>query len=303
MMENLTNTTLGEDPGGGTGNRSMVEIVLTNSESSCGVGNGSATCRHGLSISTPILMMSSGLIGNALALVVLYTSKKEFKKTPFYTLMMGLAWTDLIGQLLVSPTAIIVYGNNFQWVGGQPTCVYHAFCMVCFGMLTPVLVCTMSIDRLVALKFSFYYARSFTKRKAQLTIVGCWACALLFCSLPLAGFGSYELQFPKSWCFLNFHRESDLDVAYATTFSVLSLMFILTNIACNIVVVGQLIVMRRKRILSHSPSLERRHGTNKAQKTRLESETQMVVFLCAITLVFSTCYLPFNVSIYIYSCA
>jgi hypothetical protein len=47
--------------------------------------------------------MSTGIVGNILALVVLYTSSNEAKKTVFYTLLAGLAWTDLIGICLTSP--------------------------------------------------------------------------------------------------------------------------------------------------------------------------------------------------------
>jgi len=279
-------------------NTTMVNLDQT---ALCGTGNDTTPCKEpgmGISLSTPILMMSSGLLGNVLALVVLYTSKKDVKKTVFYILLAGLAWTDLIGHLLTGPMAIIVYANNLKWVGGQATCVYHAFVMICFAVLTPILVCLMSLDRLVALKFSFFYARTFTKKKARIVFVSCWIVVLLFCSLPLIGFGSYEQQFPGSWCFLNFHRESEMDIAYATIFSVINILVITLNIVCNTLVVLTLIKMRKKRIIQNSPSIERRHGATKPKsQKRVESETQMVVFLCAITLVFSTCHLPLNVSI------
>jgi hypothetical protein len=45
--------------------------------------------RQNLSILTPTLMMSTGIVGNILALVVLYTSSNEAKKTVFYTLLAG----------------------------------------------------------------------------------------------------------------------------------------------------------------------------------------------------------------------
>lgn len=76
-------------------------------------------CRQegmGINLSTPIIMFATGILGNILALLVLYTSRKEAKKTVFYTLLAGLAWTDLIGQLMTSPIAIIVYANNLKWI-------------------------------------------------------------------------------------------------------------------------------------------------------------------------------------------
>ncbi|KAK3091877.1 hypothetical protein FSP39_023360 [Pinctada imbricata] len=252
----------------------------------------------GISLATPVAMFTTGILGNILALVVLYTSKKEAKKTVFYTLLAGLGWTDLIGQLLTSPVAIAVYANNMQWVGGEPLCKYHAFVMIFFACITPLLVCAMSLERILALKFTYFYARTVTRRKAEIMITGCWIFVFIFCTLPLMGFGSYELQFPKSWCFLNFHKESEVDVAYASTFAILNITVILTNLCCNLVVVATLLKMRKKRLVITSPSLQRRQGTQKTKSPKKkETETQMVVFLCAITTVFTICCLPLNINI------
>lgn len=262
-----------------------------------GVVSGNSTARQNLSILTPTLMMSTGILGNILALVVLYTSSLEAKKTVFYTLLAGLACTDLMGICLTSPVAIAVYANNLQWVGGKPLCFYHAFVMIFFGVLTPLLVCTMSVERVMALRFSYFYKRTVTKRKAAFVVCGLWIFVAAFCSLPLLGFGSYERQFPGSWCFLNYHRESRTDIAYAYTFAILNIIVISVNLCCNLVVVVTLLQMRRKRIIENSPSMDRRNGVRKTKSSiRREVERSLVVFLCAITTVFTTCWLPINVS-------
>lgn len=253
----------------------------------------------GINLSTPIIMLSTGVLGNCLALVVLYTAKREVRKTVFYTLLAGLAWTDLLGQLLVGPIAVIVYANNMEWIGGGPMCTYHAFMMICFGTITPLLVCCLSLERFLALRFTYVYARQVTRSKAKRVMVALWLFVLFFCTFPLMGFGSYELQFPGSWCFLNFHKESAADVGYASLFSVFNIVIILVIIICNTTVAYTLLRMRRKRRTKNSPSIEKRHGAKNAKQKKslkLESETQMVWFLCAITIVFSACWLPLNVS-------
>jgi prostaglandin E receptor 4 len=106
--------------------------------------------------------MSTGIVGNILALVVLYTSSNEAKKTVFYTLLAGLAWTDLIGICLTSPIAILAYANNLQLPGGKPLCFYHAFVMIFFGIVTPLLVCTMSLERVLALRQPIVYKIPFS---------------------------------------------------------------------------------------------------------------------------------------------
>jgi prostaglandin E receptor 4 len=272
----------------------------TRMDSPCDFGNISGCAEEGLGIrlSTPIIMFTTGILGNILALLVLYTSRKEAKRTVFYTLLAGLAWTDLIGQLMTSPIAIMVYANNRKWVGGKPLCRYHAFAMILFGGLTPLLVCAMSIERLLALKFAYFHARVVTKKKAFIAIAVCWILVMFFCSWPFIGLGSYELQYPKSWCFLNFHKESVSDIIYASIFASTNILIILLNLGCNIAVVVTLLQMRRKRMANSSPYCHRRHGTNqsKTKSIKREAETQMVIFLCAITAVFTTCWLPINVS-------
>lgn len=178
-------------------------------------------------------------------------------------------------------------------------CTYHAFMMICFGTITPLLVCCLSLERFLALRFTYVYARLVTRSKAKRVMVALWLFVLFFCTFPLMGFGSYELQFPGSWCFLNFHKESAADVGYASLFSVFNIVIILVIIICNTTVAYTLLRMRRKRRTKNSPSIEKRHGAKNAKQKKslkLESETQMVWFLCAITIVFSACWLPLNVS-------
>lgn len=221
-------------------------------------------------------------------------------------MLSGLAWTDLIGQFAVSPIAIITYANNLRWIGGTELCRYHGFMMVSFGLVMPLIVCCMSVERLLAIKFSYYYAKHITRRKAQCTFLACWCVTTLFTALPFFGFGSYELQFPGTWCFLNFHRESKVDSIYAALFGSFNIAAIIIMILCNLIVAGTLFGMRRSRQLNSSPSVDRRLSTSGVGSTtsgavirtrrHSDMEAQMIWFLCLITVAFSVCWLPLNVS-------
>ncbi|CAG5123474.1 unnamed protein product, partial [Candidula unifasciata] len=281
-----------------------LEVICLN-----GTSTKASTCdrlAHGISLSTPIIMTTFGVLGNILALIVLYASRREAqaRRTVFFVMLSGLAWTDLIGLISVSPIAIITYANNLTWVGGAPLCRYHGFMMVSFGVVMPLIVCCMSVERFLAIKFSYYYARHITRRKAQLIFLGCWAVTTSFTALPFIGFGSYELQYPNSWCFLNFHRESTVDTVYAAMFSSLNIIAIVITILCNLVVAETLCRHRLRRRLRSSPSIDRKlsvsgigsatSGTVIRQKHHSDMEAQMIWFLCLITIAFSVCWLPLN---------
>ncbi|GFR89321.1 prostaglandin E2 receptor EP4 subtype [Elysia marginata] len=269
---------------------------------------------QGINLAVPITMTTFGVCGNILALLVLYSSRQEAqaRRTVFFVMLSGLAWTDLTCQLAVSPIAIITYANKLKWVGGRPLCLYHGFMMVSFGMVMPLIICCMSLERLLAIKFSYCYTRRVTRRKALMTFLACWGVTLAFTVLPFIGVGSYELQYPGSWCFLNFHRESWLDAIYAGVFSSINILAILTMIVSNLAVAGTLCRMRLSRRLSNSPSLDRKlslsgqftpssttcaPGTVIRGKRHSDMEAQMIWFLGLITVAFSVCWLPLNVHI------
>ncbi|KAK0062783.1 prostaglandin E2 receptor EP4 subtype [Biomphalaria pfeifferi] len=166
-------------------------------------GSGSnSTCTIfaglGISLSMPILMMTIGVVGNVLALLVLCSSRREAqaRRTVFFVMLAGLAWNDLAAQLTVSPMAIVTYVNNLQWVGETPLCRYHGVMMVSFGLVIPLIVSCMSCETFIAIRFSYFYARHITRRKAQLTFLACWTVTATFTALPFVGFGSYERQYP-----------------------------------------------------------------------------------------------------------
>ncbi|KAL4236770.1 Prostaglandin E2 receptor EP4 subtype [Mactra antiquata] len=269
-----------------------------------GVSSNASVCNKkglGISLSTPILMNTAGILGNLVALIVLLTARREMKRTMFYVLLSGLAGTDLLGQLLTGPIAIIVYANDLKWVGGDPLCQYHGFVMVCFGMITPLLVCCLSIERVIALRFPYFHERALTKRRVVIMILVCWGFVLAFCCLPFLGFGSYAHQFPGSWCFLNFHRESTSDEAYAYSYAFLNVIIIAIIILGNSCVMVTLVQMKRRKLnnTNSSPSTDRRNGSQRKSKLKLEEETQMIWFLFAITIVFTVCWFPLNIHILI----
>lgn len=245
----------------------------------------------GVGIASPIVMAFIGVLGNVVALIILYTSKMEVRKTPYFFLLMGQAWSDLLSYLLTAPVPIIVYANNLKWLGGEPVCKMSAFVLIGFGMVIPLFVGCLSLERLLALRFPYFYTRTVTLTKTKCIFAACWIFVMAFCTLPFLGIGCYERQFPGTWCFLNFHNESISDATYAFMYAIFNIVVISGIVLCNIAVVMALIKMKKaKSTLASWP-------INNQQKSlfQVEMESQMVWFLCGVTLVFVCCWMPLNV--------
>lgn len=267
--------------------------------------SGVTTCEKqelNINMYVPMAMMLSGIIGNLAALLVLFTLSKEVRKTVYYPLLAGLAWTDLIGQVVTSPIPLLSYSKKVELTG--TLCMFHGFMMVFFGLITPLLICVLSIERLLSLKFTYFYHRSVTARKAKLTILMCWLVVMIFCSFPLMGFGRYSLQFPCTWCFLKFHRKPDTSISvYTVVFGFINLILIAIMVVCNALVAWTLLRMRRHRKINSSPSSSiKKMGPSTpppplTPKLKIEMEIKMVWFLSCITIVFIVCWVPFNVNI------
>lgn len=66
-----------------------------------------------IAITTPVLMFTTGVVGNLLALVVLVMSRRRQRKnSAFYQMVACLAITDLFGTLNTSPVVIAAYKNG-----------------------------------------------------------------------------------------------------------------------------------------------------------------------------------------------
>ncbi|GAB1601758.1 prostaglandin E2 receptor EP4 subtype-like [Argonauta hians] len=250
----------------------------------------------------PMSMMVTGIAGNLAALLVLYTLSKDIQKTVYFPLLSGLAWADLIGQAMTSPVPLLVYSQKVKL--GGPLCVFNGFVMVFFGLLTPLLVCVLSFERMLSLKFTYFYHRMVTTRRARLTVLICVLVVLLFCCLPFIGFGDYSIQYPCTWCFLKFHRKRNSSLsAYAIIFGFTNLFLIAAMVFFNLIVVITLLHMRRHRKENTSPSssikriLPPSPAPSVLAKIKFEMEIKMVWFLCCITICFLICWVPLNVHI------
>ncbi|XP_003408053.1 prostaglandin E2 receptor EP4 subtype isoform X1 [Loxodonta africana] len=230
---------------------------------STSVANASASFipdRPSNPVTIPAVMFIFGVVGNLVAIVVLCKSRKEQKETTFYTLVCGLAVTDLLGTLLVSPVTIATYMKG-QWPGGEALCEYSTFILLFFGLSGLSIICAMSIERYLAINHAYFYSHYVDKRLAGLTLFAVYVSNVIFCALPNMGLGSSRLQYPDTWCFIDWTTNVTAHAAFSYMYAGFSSFLILVTVLCNVLVCGALLRMHRQFMRRTSLGTEQHHAT------------------------------------------
>ncbi|KAF7244039.1 Prostaglandin E2 receptor EP4 subtype [Varanus komodoensis] len=276
----------------------MVLPVNSSSNGTVGPGESSRT------LTIPTVMFIFGVVGNLIAIVVLCKSRKEQKETTFYTLVCGLAVTDLLGTCLVSPVTIATYVKN-EWPGGKPLCEYSTFILLFFGLSGLSIICAMSIERYLAINHAYFYNHYVDKKLAALTLFAIYVSNVLFCALPSMGLGSTKLQYPQTWCFIDWRTNVTTHAAYSYMYAGFSSFLIMVTVVSNILVCMALIRMHRQ--FMRRTSLGTDHTASRLSDVRRRrsfrrmagAEIQMVILLIATSLVVLICSIPLVVRVFV----
>uniref|UniRef100_A0A673GT68 Prostaglandin E2 receptor EP4 subtype n=1 Tax=Sinocyclocheilus rhinocerous TaxID=307959 RepID=A0A673GT68_9TELE len=247
----------------------------------------------------PVIMFIFGVVGNVIAIVVLRKSRKEQKETTFYTLVCGLAVTDLLGTLLASPVTIATYVKG-EWPGGNPLCQYSGFILLFFSLAGLSIICAMSVERYLAINHAYFYNHYVDQRVAGLTLAVIYVSNALFCALPSMGLGSVVQQHPGTWCFIDWHSNDSTNATFSYMYAGFSSILILVTVLCNVLVCAALIMMHKRFVRRTSL------GTDQARVAEIRrrrsfarlagAEIQMVIVLIATSIVVLICSIPLVVS-------
>ncbi|KAK9522935.1 hypothetical protein VZT92_019371 [Zoarces viviparus] len=251
----------------------------------------------------PSIMFIFGVVGNVIAIVVLCKSRKEQKETTFYTLVCGLAVTDLLGTLLASPVTIATYVKG-SWPGEDPLCQYFGFTLLFFSLSGLSIICAMSVERYIAINHAYFYNDYVDQKLAGLTLLAIYISNALFCALPIVGFGQVKKQYPQTWCFLEWRSNKTSDAAYSYTYAGFSSLLILATVVCNVLVCAALIRMHRRFV--RRTSLGTDLGCNVEPPKRGRSfgrlagaEIQMVILLIGTSVVVLICSIPLVAQVFL----
>lgn len=261
--------------------------------------NNSTLTTKAMDPTIPVIMFIFGVVGNMIAIVVLCKSRKEQKETTFYTLVCGLAVTDLLGTLLASPVTIATYMKGL-WPGGEPLCQFSGFILLFFSLAGLGIICAMSIERYMAINHAYFYNNFIDQKVAGLTLLAIYISNILFCAMPGMGLGQVKKQYPQTWCFIDWRSNDSKHAVFSYMYAGFSSFLILSTVICNVLVCGALIRMHKR--FMRRTSL----GTGQGRITELRrrrsfgrttgAEIQMVILLIATSAVVLICSIPLVVS-------
>ncbi|CAJ1069055.1 prostaglandin E receptor 4 (subtype EP4) a [Xyrichtys novacula] len=251
----------------------------------------------------PSIMFIFGVVGNVIAIVVLCKSRKEQKETTFYTLVCGLAVTDLLGTLLASPVTIAIYVKG-SWPGEDPLCQYFGFTMLFFSLAGLSIICAMSVERYIAINHAYFYNDFVDQKLAGLTLLAIYISNALFCALPLIGFGQVKKQYPQTWCFLEWRSNKTSDAAYSYMYAGFSSLLTLVTVICNVLVCGALIRMHRRYMRRTSLGTDLGRNVDPRRRGRsfgrlAGAEIQMVILLIGTSAVVLICSIPLVAQVFL----
>ncbi|XP_029454189.1 prostaglandin D2 receptor-like isoform X2 [Rhinatrema bivittatum] len=257
--------------------------------------SGSRAPQAGHTVLPSAFIFGAGLLGNLIALLILWLHKLRFRRgaaaSLFYVLVTGLTVTDLLGKCLVSPLVLLSYARNRTLTGltgGRGLCELFAFSMAFFGLASTLLLLAMALERWLSLGRPYLYRRLLGARAGALLVPAVYLASLLFCGLPFLGFGHYEQYCPGTWCFFRTTEKGlpagvlpGFSVLYGTVMGVLVLAVVL----CNASVMRHLLRMYRRQ--------SRRGGVGSAAPaaTGVE-EIDQFILLALMTVLFAVCSLP-----------
>ncbi|XP_052061848.1 prostaglandin E2 receptor EP4 subtype-like, partial [Mytilus californianus] len=231
-----------------------------------------------------------GVIGNILAICVLFRSKKRHRWGVFYRFVIALAFTDLFGIITTSPVVFVVFSGKASLKASVSLCHYMAFMMIFAGLATVLLVGAMALDRYFAIIHPFKYSVVDRYTIVNFVIFGIWLVSVLIALLPVFGLGENVVHYPFSWCFFNFFGHQVEDQIYGYFYCVLGLGTICVTAVLNCRVIAGLISARRSTA---------RRGSITSKNSRSRKDIFITIFLVAIFLVFNICWAPFMIRLII----
>lgn len=246
-------------------------------------------------ITLPVFMFVGGALGNVIAIIVLSMSRQGRKSSAFYTLVSGLAVTDLLGTCLASPFTIANYLDK-NVLKDQRVCQFQSFLLLFFSLAGLSIICAMAAERYLAICCAYTYERwGVDRRFAQKFLLFIYISHIFFCCLPAMGMARSQPQPSGNWCFIDWATEELVPAVYMVVYGVVSALLILGTFVLNLAVCGALLLMCQRTVqrrVTRANVRERWRALSSAAETQMIAllvMTSVVVLACSAPLVVSRC--------------
>ncbi|XP_051867593.1 prostaglandin D2 receptor-like isoform X2 [Pristis pectinata] len=253
----------------------------------------SSTVHEDGNVVSSTLLFTAGLIGNIIALVILWKHKRENRGqvSVFYILVTGLVVTDLLGKCLISPVVFVSYATNRTLkalADHNSLCDYFSFTMSFFGIASMFFLFTMAVECWLSISHPFFYQRHFTKRRVVIIFPAVYLCSLFICSMPFMGLGSTKQYCPGTWCFFNMANDEKKSASFSVLYATLMAILIAAVLVCNSSVAINLTKMYRRQRQRSNSNLS---GSRMRRFVHYE-ELDNLVLLILMNVIFLICSLP-----------
>ncbi|XP_062603560.1 prostaglandin E2 receptor EP4 subtype-like, partial [Saccostrea cucullata] len=245
--------------------------------------NSSSDLVESPSIVPPVLLCLLGVAGNGIAVIIVCCSVKQHQWRPFYRFVCGLAVTDGFGVMLALPFAIVRYATHFEYSYSQTVCDYMAVIQMFTIMASAMIVCTMSLERFLALIFPYKF-QSLPREARSIVIMICiWVVSAFLSSGHLMAGRPSKRFYPDSWCFVNFESQDATDRGFSYLYVSVGLLVLITTFVTN---VSLIVVILKSKLTKSSKSIVNTRGT------------RIILFLFSVVLLYSICSLPILINMF-----
>ncbi len=235
-----------------------------------------------------LLFFIIGLPSNIVIIVSII--KQKLYRSTTNILLLNLAVSDLLFCLLVIPFITITgFAGSFIFGGSD-----YTRCQLCqFGVVLPILsvfsvniICFISVDRFIFIKFPLRYEMWVTKSRAVIIIAFLWLLAFAEGILPVFGIREMRFSYRVLTCALNLGDEAQkhviANIEYGILLASLQVIPISVTIIANIwiaciarVQIGK--VYRIRRSFVNQEDLTEHNRTLRRKINRKKNKVQLVL--------------------------
>ncbi|XP_035686716.1 pinopsin-like [Branchiostoma floridae] len=158
-----------------------------------------------------------GFVGftNNFVVILLIGCHRQLR-TPFNLLLLNMSVADLLvsvcGNTLSFASAV-----RHRWLWGRPGCVWYGFANSLFGIVSLVTLSALAFERYCVVVRS---SDMLTYKSSLGVITFIWLYSLLWTSLPLLGWSSYQFEGHNVGCSVNWVQHNPDNVSYIVTLMV-----------------------------------------------------------------------------------